>query len=53
MVIKIKVEEIDGIPCLLLDGEIIKKTRLRPGDTVRVMTENDMILIASEELFTD
>lgn len=50
MVRKIKVEEIDGKACLLLDGDIIAKTRLCPGDVVRVIIDKEMILIVSEDL---
>ena len=45
---KLIVEEIDGRLCLVLDGDIIEKTNLCPGDVVRVMNNEDIILIAAE-----
>ncbi|WP_320984294.1 hypothetical protein [Eisenbergiella porci] len=50
MVILMEIEEIDGKPCLLVDSDIIEKTKLKPGDVVRVMVNEDMILIASDDL---
>lgn len=50
MVILMEIEEIDGKPCLLLDSDILAETRLCPGDVVRVMVDEYMILIASDDL---
>lgn len=50
---KITIEEINGRPCLFLDSDIIEKTKLRPGDIVRVMVDEDMILIASDNLYCE